>query len=87
MTIYEAIEHQQLSKWLIELQELRNKHEQCQKDTIKHGHWIHGSSSENIRITCSECGYKVNYFWDSWQIAKYCPNCGARMDGDKDEIG
>ena len=48
---------------------------------VKHGHWIHGSSSENIRVTCSECGYKVNYFWDSWQDAKYCPNCGAKMDG------
>ena len=51
-------------------------------DPVKHGRWIHGSSSENIRVTCSECGYKVNYFWDSWQDAKYCPNCGARMDGD-----
>lgn len=48
-------------------------------DPVKHGHWIHGSSSENIRVTCSECGYKVNYFWDSWQDAKYCPNCGAKM--------
>ena len=50
-------------------------------DPVKHGHWIHGSSSENIRVTCSECGYKVNYFWDSWQDAKYCPNCGAKMLG------
>ena len=48
-------------------------------EPVKHGHWIHGSSSENIRVTCSECGYKVNYFWDSWQDAKYCPNCGAKM--------
>lgn len=46
---------------------------------VKHGRWIHGSSGENIRVTCSECGYKVNYFWDSWQDAKYCPNCGAKM--------
>ena len=51
-------------------------------DPVKHGHWIHGSSSENIRVTCSECGYKVNYFWDSWQDALYCPKCGARMDGE-----
>ena len=51
-------------------------------DAVKHGHWIHGSSSDNIRVTCSECRYKVNYFWDSWQDAKYCPNCGARMDGE-----
>lgn len=51
-------------------------------DAVKHGHWIHGSSSENIRVTCSECGYKVNYFWDSWQDALYCPKCGSRMDGE-----
>lgn len=51
-------------------------------DPVKHGHWIHGSSSENIRVTCSECGYKVNYFWDSWQDALHCPKCGAKMDGE-----
>lgn len=60
--------------------EVVKKHESV--DAVKHGHWIHGSSSENIRVTCSECGYKVNYFWDSWQDAKYCPKCGAKMDGD-----
>ena len=48
-------------------------------DAVKHGHWIHRSSSENIRVTCSECGYKVNYFWDSWQDALHCPKCGAKM--------
>ena len=53
-------------------------------DPVKHGRWIHGSSSENIRVTCSECGYKVNYFWDSWQDAKYCPHCGAKMDGKEE---
>ena len=56
-----------------------------QNNGIKHGHWIHGSSSENIRVTCSECGYKVNYFWDSWQDAKYCPHCGAKMDGGEND--
>lgn len=58
---------------------LENKNMQVAE---RHGHWIHGSSSENIRVTCSECGYKVNYFWDSWQDALYCPKCGARMDGE-----
>ena len=53
-------------------------------EPVKYGHWIHGSSSENIRVTCSECGYKVNYFWDSWQDAKYCPHCGAKMDGKEE---
>ena len=52
---------------------------------VKHGHWMHGSSSENIRVTCSECGYKVNYFWDSWQDALYCPKCGAKMEDYENE--
>lgn len=29
---------------------------------------------------CSECGKKLD---DVWQ--NYCPNCGAEMDGDKNE--
>lgn len=49
-------------------------------DPVKHGHWIHSSSTEYLTVSCSECGYKVNYFWDSWQDALYCPKCGARMD-------
>ena len=60
-------------------------YKQGKKDALKHGHWIHGSSSENIRVTCSECGYKVNYFWDSWQDALYCPKCGARMEDFENE--
>ena len=49
-------------------------------DPVKHGHWIHSSSTEYLTVSCSECGYKVNYFWASWQDALYCPKCGARMD-------
>ena len=65
--------------------EVVKKHESV--DPVKHGRWIHGSSGENIRVTCSECGYKVNYFWDSWQDALYCPKCGARMDMEGMYIG
>ena len=50
-------------------------------DTVKHGHWIHSSSTAYLTVSCSECGYKVNHFLSTWQTAKYCPNCGARIDG------
>ena len=50
-------------------------------DPVKHRHWIHSSSTEHLTVSCSECGYKVNHFLSTWQTAKYCPNCGARMDG------
>ena len=50
-------------------------------DPVKHGEWIHSSSTAYLTVSCSECGYKVNHFLSTWQTAKYCPNCGARMDG------
>ena len=55
--------------------------EQPTIDPVKHGRWIHSSSTAYLTVSCSECGYKVNHFLSTWQTAKYCPNCGARMDG------
>lgn len=53
-------------------------------EPVKHGKWTQTyaswsqnyDTSKNIRYRCSECnGIAV---WDT----KYCPNCGARMDGE-----
>lgn len=57
-------------------------YEQGKKDSVKHGHWIVYEGQSNTRVACSECEHPVNYFCDSWQDAKHCPNCGAKMDGD-----
>ena len=38
---------------------------------IVHGKWID--------CTCSHCGYDVL----PWNRTYYCPNCGARMDGER----
>lgn len=52
---------------------------------VKHGRWVFGVDSETgerdlIAWTCSECNEKY-----PWQ-PNYCPNCGAKMDGErKDE--
>lgn len=49
-------------------------------DPVKHGHWI---LDENEKIpcyqikTCSLCGCRVN-----GNSFNFCPNCGARMDGE-----
>lgn len=54
----------------------------CQMPTVeavKHGKWI--PREEGVvypfwaRYTCSECG-------THWDDTLYCPNCGARMDGE-----
>ncbi len=45
---------------------------------VRHGRWINVKSDINL-AECSECGIRV--------IGKpnYCPDCGAKMDGDKNE--
>ena len=52
---------------------------------VKHGrwekHWCDNSMIGHEFEECSECGCSMldtNQFWDS----NYCPNCGAKMDGD-----
>lgn len=42
---------------------------------VVHGRWL-----DKNEFTCSECGYE----WMTsaeYPGAKYCPNCGAKMDG------
>lgn len=41
---------------------------------VVHGEWIEGKSLEK----CSICGKKGFPDW------RYCPNCGAKMDGGKE---
>lgn len=50
-------------------------------EPVRHGRW----ERENIRPksylrVCSACG-KVAYFCGEGCSYKYCPNCGAKMDG------
>ena len=51
---------------------------------VKHGRWVFGVDSETgerdlYAWTCSECNEKY-----PWQ-PNYCPNCGAKMDGERRE--
>ena len=47
---------------------------------VRHGEWVVCGDGDNVPWMCSHCGkttahkYKVMY-------GKYCPNCGAKMDG------
>lgn len=46
---------------------------------VVHGRWLsemHGNSNNG---TCSVCGSHEHAYAFGW---KYCPNCGARMDGE-----
>lgn len=49
---------------------------------VVHSRWEHKirDDGENIGI-CHNCKYPVDWFWGQ---AKYCPNCGAKMDGGEE---
>lgn len=49
---------------------------------VKHGRWELVDEAEPRRYGCSKCSCL------SWYgTYKYCPNCGARMDGEADDHG
>ena len=48
--------------------------------TVVHGKWVDNGIPDSILNGCSVCGFTCgssSFF--------YCPNCGARMDGGKDD--
>lgn len=42
----------------------------------KHGHWINPKA---WHVECSECHHVLEFICD---VKNYCPNCGAKMDGE-----
>lgn len=60
-------------------------------EPVRHGKWIWNENGMDWNIgawVCSECGMRnENIHSDMklnpyiWAGTKYCPNCGARMDG------
>ena len=55
---------------------------------VVHGHWISLTDCSNAGVYCSVCHKKVwkeDYAWCNRKNklrSNYCPNCGAKMDGD-----
>lgn len=48
---------------------------------VKHGKWDGNGYLKN----CSLCGTVVNFNEVSNWLYNYCPNCGARMDGETND--
>lgn len=49
------------------------------KDAIrfrKNGHWL---TKKAWHVECSECHHVLEFICD---VKKYCPNCGAKMEGE-----
>ena len=51
----------------------------------KKGRWINSYFRDVHFLRCSECGayIEATFFANDYDII-FCPNCGARMDGDND---
>lgn len=52
---------------------------------VRHGRWI--SVDADVIFSCSECEAEVSTSWDyeSDDMFRYCPCCGAKMDGSEKE--
>ena len=49
----------------------------------KRGRWIEGDDLDNrISGICSECGWESHMYEDDVVGMDYCPNCGARLEGE-----
>lgn len=55
---------------------------------VVHGRWIHSryeNCSEQFELVkCSQCNHEAYAMAFYVRNGNYCPNCGARMDGDSD---
>lgn len=52
---------------------------------VGHGKWIYGNDFHWYTTSCNKCGYqrRTDIKADGWNQWRYCPNCGAKMDGER----
>ena len=58
--------------------------EQTRIDTVKHGHWEESKCLDDCFWVCSCCKFPSQAI-AAPKLYKYCPNCGARMDGNTND--
>ena len=53
-------------------------------EEVKHGEWVHTDKAAHwhSKDECSECHYHTFHRIDLTHF-NYCPNCGAKMDGER----
>lgn len=45
---------------------------------VVHGEWVDNGIRDSMLSKCSVCGFPCGAY-----TFNYCPNCGAKMDGDE----
>lgn len=56
-------------------------YEQGKKDAVKHGHWSESKCLNDCFWVCSCCKFPSQAV-AAPKLYKYCPSCGAKMDGE-----
>ena len=55
---------------------------------VVHGRWerrvVDWSAPYSWKVECSNCGFYICGLGDAY-LFKYCPNCGAKMDGGNED--
>ena len=71
-------------------QAYKNGYEDGKRDAVKHGRWIERKTyiwdlavgKETVCSVCEKEAVEIINDDGRYLLSKYCPNCGARMDGD-----
>lgn len=50
---------------------------------VRHGRWVADGDGYHWTYNCSICGWKDGYPFN--ERHNFCPNCGAKMDGGREE--
>lgn len=55
-------------------------------EPVRHGRWEMPGDDDDLSCCyfCSQCGYNMDEseYLDNFSHFKYCPHCGAKMDGE-----
>ena len=70
-----------------EFVEFIKKQPTIEAEPVKHGRWIGAPLCGNDNCRCSACGswHNIHANLHGEIMQKYCPNCGAKMDGERKE--
>lgn len=86
---YDTSFHKGKRAVLIEALEEIEKIKGADEKPVKRGTWHKDEQGYDAYVECSECGLDLstsNYIENEWrEILKYCPCCGARMDGGEED--
>jgi len=54
---------------------------------IRHGKWIYSNDFHWYTASCNKCGYqrRTDIKAEGWNQWKFCPNCGAKIDEEKED--